>query len=637
MSPTDVPDADRLTPDAWGIHRYWIDANNESAVVSDETVEALRDLIGDPPDDLDDTAPIVTRPGSDLALGRLHVTLESGDATVVDGVLPDNFPLGYHRAHTGHGVDRALIVSPGRCWLPDDWRAWGWTVQLYAARSRSSWEIGDLADLKSIRAWSEGLGAGFLLVNPLHAVAPTLPQETSPYLPATRRFRNPTYLRVENVPGAEQVDLSTWREAVRLDDATDTIARDLVWPAKRDALAAIHAAVGTNAEFAGWRDEQGPSLQCFAVWSALAEDHGPDWHAWSAGLQDPGSDDVVTYAAEHAPRVEFFAWLQWLVERQLIEASGDLKVLQDLPIGVDGGGADAWEWQQTVAGGATVGAPPDLYNKAGQDWGSPPLVPWRLRAADYAPFISSIRATMSGGGGIRIDHVMGLFRLWWVPAGRSPAAGAYVRYPSADLLDIVALESHRAQSLVVGEDLGTVEDGVREDLADHAILSYRLLYFEDDEPAQWPVSAMAAVTTHDLPTVAGLWTGSDVDEQETLVDVPRGRLDADRQALLDAWVPGSEVTETATAAEAVAAAHRRLAEAPCILLSATLEDAVAEERRPNVPAVTSRSNWSLPLAVPVDDLPRHPGARQVASILAAAISGAGSADDRRPTTPEAPA
>ena len=230
-----------------------------------------------------------------------------------------------------------------------------------------------------------------------------------------------------------------------------------------------------------------------------------------------------------------------------------MTVIQDLPIGVAGGGADAWAWQDVLAEGVSVGAPPDAFNSQGQDWGSPPLIPWRLRDADYEPFIQSIRATIAGAGGLRIDHVMGLFRLWWVPAGGSAADGAYVRYPAEDLLDIVALESHRAQALVVGEDLGTVEDGVREAMAEHGILSYRLLWFEDDDPAEWPAEAMAAITTHDLPTVAGLWTGADVEEQREHGTGTDEELERGRTSLL-AHLP--ELPDGAPVEEAVEQAHR---------------------------------------------------------------------------------
>ena len=613
----------RLGPDEWGIHRHWIDAHDNTTPVPDGTVRRLREIIGAPPPDLEESAPVVTRPGCDLGLGRVEVETEDGRSLVVDGVLAADFPLGYHRLRTATGVDRRLIVSPGRCWLPSGWRAWGLTVQVYAARSRTSWGMGDLGDLRAIREWSQELGAGFLLINPLHAVAPTLPQEASPYLPATRRFRNPIYLRVEDVPGAERVDVTAWSgRATSYDDAAP-IDRDSVWTLKLDALAAIFEAAdgaSDNVECAAWVAAQGRSLHDFAAWCVLAEHYGPDWRGWPAELQQPSTPDVTAFAADNRARVAFYCWLQWLLDIQLRAASGDLNVLQDLPIGVDGGGADAWAWRETLALGVQVGAPPDVFNQAGQNWGSPPLVPWRLRAADYAPFIESIRATMASAGGIRIDHVMGLFRLWWVPEGSSPAEGAYVRYPSDDLLDIVALESHRAQSLVVGEDLGTVGVGVREALADHQILSYRLLFFEDDDPADWPAAAMAAVSTHDLPTVAGLWTGSDVEEQAGYVETPHDMLERGRENLLARWRDPAGVAEGASVAQAIEAAHRWLGRVPSILVAATLEDAVGAERRPNLPGAGARENWCIPLAVKVEDLSSHPTVAAVARILTAAVN-----------------
>lgn len=609
-----------LEPDEWGIHRCWVDARDNTIEVPAETVRLLREVIGTPPADLEERAPIVTRPGHVLGLGQVEVACEDGRTRLVDDVLAADFPLGYHRVRTSSGVNRLLIVSPGRCWLPSDWRAWGWTVQLYAARSRSSWGMGDLADLRMIREWSAGLGAGFLLVNPLHAVAPTLPQETSPYLPATRRFRNPIYLRVEDVPGAERVDMAAWtRRGTSYDDAAP-IDRDTVWTLKRDALSAIFDVTGPGAACEAWCAEQGGSLHDFATWCVLAETYGPDWREWPPEVQRPTTERVVTFAADNAKRVGFYGWLQWLLDTQLREASGDLNVLQDLPIGVDGGGADAWAWPDTLARGVHVGAPPDVFNAAGQNWGSPPFIPWRLREADYAPFIESIRASIAGTGGIRIDHVMGLFRLWWVPEGASPQAGAYIHYPSDDLLDIVALESHRARSLVVGEDLGTVEDGVRETLADHQILSYRLLFFEEDDPARWPAAAVAAVTTHDLPTVAGLWTGSDVEEQTRYVDTARDILERGREQLLSRWRDAAGLTDDAANSQAIETAHAWLGRAPSILVSATLEDAVGDERRPNIPGAGGRENWCIPLKVRVDDLSSYPTVAAVARILAQAVS-----------------
>ena len=640
--------------DSWGIDLRWVDAHEVGQVVPTRTIEALRAAIGQPPTDLEETAPLVLRPGSSLAglpgVGLpLQVICEDGSEHQLDHVVPMDFPLGYHRvrrpkgvpnsdgvrasedvqtsedARTAEGVRtaeghlRMLVVSPGRCWLPDGWRAWGWTAQLYAARSAATWGIGDLGDLRSIKEWAQAAGAGFLLVNPLHAVAPTFPQESSPYLPASRRFRNPLYLRVDDVPGAGRVDLDAARAAGLALSDLPLIDRDKAWRVKREALQRIFRVDGGGAAFARWRAEQGQPLEDFATWAALADEFGPDFHDWPVGLHRPEGAAVARFRNAHGSGIAFNAWLQWALEDQVRTSTAGMTVLQDLPIGVDGGGADAWAWQDQLAGAVRIGAPPDLFNSNGQNWGSPPLIPWRLRAADYEAFIAAIRSTMAATGGLRIDHVMGLFRLWWVPADGSPTDGAYVRYPSADLLNIVALESHRAQAIVVGEDLGTVEPGVREALAEHAILSYKLLWFEDDAPGEWPALSMAAVTTHDLPTVAGLWTDADLGEQQEFAAGPDAALRSGATELR-AKLAAAELDGDATAEEAVEAAYALLARSPATLLSATLEDAVAAERRPNMPGVGARPNWRLPMAVRIEDLASHPTATAIAQTLNAAIT-----------------
>jgi 4-alpha-glucanotransferase len=601
------------TTDDWGIDASWLDAFDEEHEVPQETVERLREVIGRPPADLEERAPIVARPGDALEIDAAEVVCEDGETRHIDGELPADFPLGYHRLRPEHGPERRLIVSPGRCWLPEN-RAWGWAVQLYAVRGRGSRGIGDLADLRAIREMAGTQGAGFLLVNPLHAVAPTPRQESSPYSPVTRRFRNPVYLRVEEVAGADHVDLSD-AEGRALSDG-ELVDRDAIWAHKRAVLRRVFDATGERTDFRDWWWFQGQPLQDWATWCALADVHGPDWHAWPEELRDPRGEAVLRFAGEHERDVAFHAWLQWAIDRQLTAATEGMTVIQDLPIGVGGGGADAWAWQDVLASGVDVGAPPDPLNYNGQNWGLPPLVPWRLRAADYEPFIQSIRATMAGGGGLRIDHVMGLFRLWWVPSDIVATEGAYIRYPAEDLLDIVALESHRAQAIVVGEDLGTVEDGVRETLAEHGILSYRLLWFEEDAPATWPEKAMAAITTHDLPTVAGLWTGTDLDDQRRYGVGSEEELLAGRTGLL-AKLKG--VRKSARPDAAVSRAHELLGQAPCLLLSATLDDAVGEQRRPNLPGTTDRPNWSIPLPVLVEDLPTHPLVQSVAGIMDGAV------------------
>jgi len=600
-----------------GIQTVWLDADDEERTVAESTVRVLREVIGEPPPDLEGRAPVVARPGDDLRLGTLAVSCEDGSVRKMRDRLPTDFPFGYHRMRTSDGHDRALIVSPGRCWLPPGRRAWGWAVQLYAVRSSRSWGIGDLGDLRRLREWGGELGAGFLLVNPLHAVAPTLPQERSPYLPVTRRFLNPIYLSVGDVPGAPAVDLSDLTERGQALNTTRAIDRDAVFTLKCQALRRVFDVRTPDPDFDRWRAAREDALEQFAVWNVLAEEHGPDWRAWPSRLRNPDSDMISKTAARHGAEVEFHAWLQWLLDRQLRDACADMTVIQDLPVGVDGGGADAWVWQDQLAGDCTVGAPPDAFNSAGQEWGSPPLVPWRLRAAEYDAFVQSIRATMSLTGGLRIDHVMGLFRLWWVPQDGPPADGAYVRYPAADLLDLVALESHRERALVIGEDLGTVEPAVREDMAERRMLSYRLLWFGTDHPSAWPAQSLAAVTTHDLPTVAGLWTGADLAEQRLHNAADSAALAAGRQRLLQRL---PDLDPDADVAEVVLAAYQLLARSPSTLLSATLEDAVAEERRPNMPGVETRENWSTALSVTLEELVQHPTALAVARVLGAAIS-----------------
>src|SRR3712207_4608961 len=588
---------------SWGIDATWLDALDEEHQVSEATIQRLREIIGTPPADLEDRAPIVARPGDALEIDEADVVCEDGEVRHVAGSLPADFPLGYHYFQSAEGRRRRLIVSPGRCWLPEQ-RTWGWAVQLYAARSRESWGIGDLADLRSIRQMAADQGAGFVLINPLHAVAPITQQEASPYLPATRRFLNPIYLRVPEVPGADGVDLE--EDAGRALGDGELIDRDAVWARKREVLMRIFFAHGGGEAFGRWREEQGQTLQDWATWAAITEEHGADWHTWPEELRRPGSKALTAYVEQHGAVVAFHAWLQWALELQFAAATDGMTVIQDLPIGFAGGGADAWTWQDALADGVSVGAPPDAFNSTGQDWGSPPLIPWRLRDADYEPFIQSIRATIAGAGGLRIDHVMGLFRLWWVPRHGTAADGASGRDPSDDPLQIVALESHRAQALVVGEDLGTVEDGVREAMAEHGVLSYRLLWFEEDAPATWPAEAMAAISTHDLPTVAGLVGGADLDEQREYGTGTDEELERGRTSLLER-LPG--LRRNARPETAVKRAHELLARAPSLLLSATLDDAVAERRRPNVPGTTDRPNWSLPLPVLVEDLPDRKSTR----------------------------
>ena len=538
-----------------------------------------------------------------------QLVLEDGSQRPVGETLPADLPLGYHDFFptTGDGRTR-VIVTPWRCIEPRG-ACWGWAVQLHSTRSRQSWGIGDLADLKRLAEWSTGLGAGMLLINPLGPPAPVVPQGASPYYPTTRRFRNPLYLRIEDVPGAERLgpQLTELAAEARRLNTLPRLDRDRVFHFKQQALQAIWRETVADHECIAFRREQGVSLERFATFCALAETFGPDWRAWPSEYSRPECAAVARFAAEHADEVDYHAWLQWLLDRQLTAASQVVPILQDLPIGMDPGGADAWEWQDLLAQDTVIGAPPDAFNATGQDWQLPPFAPARLRAAAYEPFIQTIRAVLRHAGGLRIDHVMGLFRLWWIPNGRHPQQGWYVRYPADDLLGIVALESHRAGAFVVGEDLGNVEPGVRQRLALRRMLSYRLLWFEALRPAEYPELSMASVTTHDLPTVAGLWSGADEAAQRSIGLTVGEEMHGLRNHLRELL----DVPSDATAVEVIERAYRCLAQAPSRIITATLEDAQAMTDRPNMPGTVQQwPNWSLALPQDIEtmmeaDLPRR--------------------------------
>jgi 4-alpha-glucanotransferase len=609
-----------MATDPWGIDDGYFDVSGTWHETSPETRTALRAAMhpSDDPDEPPDAGgPVwVLRAGAaEPLLGPCELRLEDGAARRAAGALPDDLPIGYHELHPldGGPVTR-LIVTPGRCHLPDDLRAWLLSVQLPSCRSDASWGIGDLADLRAFGTWAAGRGAGMVAVSPLHAPLPVGRIDPSPYFPSSRRWSNPLALRVEDVAGAagDATIGELAARAHRLNDAA-LVDRDQVWDLKWRALEALWERTGPDLRFERWRDEMGEELETYARFCALAEHHGGGWHDWPAGQQHPDGADVAPFVAEHADRVAFWAWVQFLVDEQLRRADEPLPLLIDLAIGVDPDGADAWALQDMLARGVRVGAPPDEFNRSGQDWGLPPFAPHALRAAGYAPLAALWRAAMGHGGGLRIDHVMGLFRLFWIPPGGGPADGTYVRYRGDELLGVLAIESTRSGAVVVGEDLGTVEPEVRAALSDAGVLSYRLAWFEDDPPEHYPTQALAAVTTHDLPTIAGVWSGEDAADQRA------AGIDADEAALerlkgklmgLTGWGPDASVEDV------IVATYGRLASAPSALVAATLEDALALRHRPNLPGTTDeRPNWSTALPVPLAEVFTDPLVSRVVGAL----------------------
>ena len=572
--------------------------------------------------------------------------------------VPAGLPLGWHRLHARSGERHAqcdLVVAPDRLELPEalrgDGRGWGFMTQLYQVRSQRSWGIGDLADLADLAVWSAAdLGADFVLVNPLHSAELVGDMEPSPYLPTTRRFVNPLYIRVEDVPevaympGADHASLQARAEQEHR-SGQDELDRDAAWTAKRTALEEIYGlprSVARSRAFELYLASQGQGLVDFATWCALAEEHGLPWGAWPADLHDPRSAAVAAERARLAERVDFYAWLQWVADDQLgnaqraaHEAGMRLGVVHDLAVGVHPEGADAWALGPALARGVTVGAPPDPFNQQGQDWSQPPWRPDQLAEAAYRPYRDMLRGVLRHAGGIRIDHVIGLFRLWWVPTGSSPSVGTYVRYDHEALVGILALEAHRAGAFVVGEDLGVVEPWVRDYLRERGVLGTSVLWFEKDDqgtplpPEAWRELCLATVTTHDLPPTAGYLAGVHIDVREKLglltrdVEQERAVDEADREQVLDLLRQRGLLRAGASNPEIVEALHRFVTWTPARLIGVALSDAVGDRRAINQPGTDEEyPNWRLPLSdgdgrpVLLEDVVRSRQAKELARAVA---------------------
>jgi 4-alpha-glucanotransferase len=590
-----------------GIVTSYVDAWGRHVGVPVETLEALLVEVRPATD-----RPIVAEPGTTAPALAGRVVCADGTETVLTGGLPSDFPLGYHRLHTTDG-ERLLVVCPSACRLPD--RGWGWAAQLYSARTERSWGIGDLADLADLADRAAADGASMLLVSPLHAAHPGPVQQDSPYSPTSRQWLAVNHVAIEAVPGAETVDLDDLRSRALALNARRLIDRDEVWVLKRTALERIWAAVRADepAPFAAWVGEHGAGLRRFATWMALAERFGGPWWDWPAPYRHPDGPAVARFADEHADRVRFHAWCQWVADQQLAAACRrGVDVVLDLAIGVDAGGADAWAWQDHLAFGFETGVPPSLRNADGQRWGLPPFDPGRLAAVDYEPFVATVRAALRHAAGLRVDHVMGLWRLFWVPSGGDPRAGAYVRNPGDDWLGILRLEAHRAGAWLVGEDLGYVEETARAEMARTGILGYRVSATMD--AADFPEASLASFATHDQATVVGLLTGSDAADQDAIgkgYDRDAAGRARTRLATLTGLDPDGPYTAD-DLGRAIEAVHEELAASASLVVVATLDDAGAVRERPNMPGtVDTWPNWRLALPAPVAEVLDAPVARRI--------------------------
>ena len=558
--------------------------------------------------------------------------------------IPADLPLGWHRlvaAHEGGDSSTVLVVTPDRVQLPASLAGtsgWGFASQVYSVRSRDSYGVGDIADLAAVAEWSGSLGADFLLVNPMHAASPQPPMAPSPYLPVTRRFANPIYIRPENIAefagltprqrAAIQPQIDTCREA---NHTADLLERDPVWAVKRDVLEHVRAvprSVARQTELEQFVAREGEGLTDFALWCALVDTYG-DPQGWSAEIADVTSAAVASARDELADLVDFHVWCQWILDQQFADAQARaidsgmaVGIVHDLAVGVHPEGSDAWALRAVLAGDIEVGAPPDMYNQVGQNWSQPPWRPDALAEAAYLPFRDMLRTILRHAGGIRVDHVLGLFRLWWIPKGAPANKGTYVRYDHEALLGILALEATLADAVVVGEDLGTLEPWVQEALTERGFLGTTVLWFESEpdgrprDPSHWREVSLASVTVHDLPPSAGYLDGEHVRLRHELglltesFDHEWAEYQRSREIWLSALIEAGLLNEPYTTDDIVVALHKFAAKSPAALFAVALVDAVGDKRAQNQPGTDQEyPNWRVPLCdssgapVLIEDLP----------------------------------
>ncbi len=611
--------------------------------------------------------------------------LRQSDERSVDSVVCRRYVLplpaveqtGYHRLEIEALADAPerlagmpLIVAPQRCHLPPaieaGGRIWGPAVQVYALRSQRNWGMGDFTDLLRLVELCSQAGAGIVGVNPLHALFPHDPAQASPYSPSSRLFLNTLYIDVEAVPDFAEseairavVGEASFQDRLRRLRATDLVDYPGVAAAKTAVLRQCyehcrvrHLASATQraAEFRRFQARHGAALRGHALFEVLQEHfHAADpgvwgWPAWPQAFREPTAPAVAAFARSHASEVEFREYLQWQADIQLAAVGRRARqvglaagVYQDLAVGISPAGAEAWSSRDLYALGVHVGAPPDDFNAHGQDWGLPPLVPHRLTQSGYEIFIATLRAGMRCGGALRIDHVMGLMRLFWVPRGDSAAQGAYVGYPLSDLLGILALESQRNRCMVIGEDLGTTPAGLRPALEQAGVLSYRVLIFERGwdgafrPPQEYARQALVCVSTHDLPTLRGYWLGRDIDARDALGQFPseamresqRAGRGKDRIRLLEALRREAVLPEPPPAGEPAdmtqglaLAVHRYLARSPSMVMTVQMEDVLGAADQVNLPGSDERHpNWRRKLPLEIERWPHSARVRDLFGML----------------------
>lgn len=504
---------------------------------------------------------------------------------------------------------------------------WGLMAQLYQARSSRSWGLGDLGDLRTLGEWSAEHDGDFVLVNPFHAPSPVTPLEPSPYLPTTRRFLDPSLISIDDLVASEPVSQEAGQRLAELamfcrqNHNRDVIDRDGTWLAKREALglcydAARHGDEGRWHDFGAFCELEGQGLIDFATWTVLCEQLGGNWRDWPEEYRSPRGEAVDIFRQEHAERVEFYCWVQFVLrdqgaatQQRLRDAGMRIGVMHDLAVGVHPSGADAWSLVDSLARGVSVGAPPDQYNQLGQNWSQPPLRPDALERLGYEPLRDVLRAAFAGAGALRIDHILGLFRLWWVPEGRDASEGTYVSYNHEAMIGALLLEAERAGALVIGEDLGVVSELTREVMAERQVYGTQIMWFEFEDdgtpkrPEHYRRECLASVTTHDLPPTAGFLELRHVDIRNQLGLLTRSVEEerAAEQELVDAYrqqlVDDGLVGENASTEDLVLGLHKSMAASSAKLFGVSLADMAGDRRPINQPGTFREyPNWTLPLA-----------------------------------------
>ena len=591
-------------------------------------------------------------------------------------LLPPNAPLGYHelRLSTGSNASTTrLILTPERCWAPPelagDGRTAGLAVSLYGLRSSRNWGFGDLTDLRTLIDWAaDEAGVNFIGLNPLHALANREPYNTSPYLPICTFYRNPIYLDIERVP--DFTSSPACRRLLRSKSlrgrtaelrASQYIEYGKVWPLKLKSLKAafrwflqheFRRDTERARRFRRFTESEGLLLDRYAVYCALDEViHKRDrniwvWTDWPREYQNPESHETQQFARDRWRLILFYKYAQWLLDEQLADAQQyaqkrglRIGLYHDLALATDRFGSDLWAHRAFYVTGSRVGAPPDDFSPEGQDWAFPPPNAWRHQEDGYRLYAELIRKTARHGGALRIDHVMRFFRLFWIPDGKGPKEGTYVHDHPDDLLPILALESVRNKFMVVGEDLGTVEPYIRESLQRYGVLSYRLLYFEKTKqgdfkrPAEYPRQALVSATTHDLPTLAGFWSGADIEARRNAGLTPGEEIyrqqlrarDEEKQRLLDllhqlnllpAWFPRQATHIPELTGELHHAIIGFTALTPSELMLVNQEDLFKDSEQQNLPGSTEQyPNWRHKMRFSLEELRTNPFARDCTAML----------------------